>query len=185
MAWAALHEKDAPALAVSLAGAPDPAQAVNAPGPQETTLLIEAASKGLSADIVEALLEAGADGAARDGLGQTAAHFAANFGHVQALCALAKADARYVNLRAPTGLSPIECALARSQVEAFRILVDAGVDLSPSRGKPEFAQSLREKLNFAALGDPVERWSEMLAILEAAALRDQARLAPSSPKPSL
>ena len=89
------------------------------------TVLSHAAARG-SAEIVSALLEAGAEDSSPSGW--TAAQYAAFNGHADVLRALLKAGGAAATSCAPPGTSsmpPLMCAAVKGQIDCLTVLLDA------------------------------------------------------------
>ncbi len=95
--------------------------------PDTGLALIEAANKG-DAEVVEALLDSGADINARDEQNQTALHKAASRGHTPVVKLLLERGAD-VNAKNLFGQTPLLAPLQRGSLETVRVLLNAGADI--------------------------------------------------------
>ncbi|NIM59890.1 MAG: serine hydrolase [Candidatus Aminicenantes bacterium] len=95
--------------------------------PDTGLALIEAAHKGDS-EVVEALLDSGADINARDEQNQTALHLAAGRGHTAVVKLLLEHGAD-VNARNLLGRTPILVPVYRGSLDIVRALLNAGADI--------------------------------------------------------
>ncbi len=95
--------------------------------PDTGLALIEAASKGDS-EVVEALLDSGADINARDEQNQTALHQAASKGHTPVVKLLLKRGAD-VNAKNLFGQTPLLAPVYRGSLDTVRALLSAGADV--------------------------------------------------------
>jgi len=100
--------------------------------PDTGSALIEAASKGDS-EVVEALLDSGADINARDEQNQTALHQAANRGHTAVVKFLLERGAD-VNAKNLFGQTPLLAPVYRGSLDTVRALLSAGADVDARSG---------------------------------------------------
>jgi ankyrin repeat protein len=100
--------------------------------PDTGVALIEAAGKGDS-EVVEALLDSGADINARDERNQTALHHAASRGQTAAVKLLLERGAD-VNARNLFGQTPLLVPLYRGDLDTVRALLSAGADIEARSG---------------------------------------------------
>jgi len=100
--------------------------------PDTGSALIEAASKGDS-EVVEALLDSGADINARDEQNQTALHQAANRGHTAVVKFLLERGAD-VNAKNLFGQTPLLAPVSRGSLDTVRALLSAGADVDARSG---------------------------------------------------
>ena len=94
--------------------------------------LINAANKGDS-EVVEALLDSGADINARDEQNQTALHLAASRGHTPIVKLLLERGAD-VNAKNLFGQTPLLAPVYRGSLDTVRALLDAGADVDARSG---------------------------------------------------
>ncbi|MFH1374016.1 MAG: ankyrin repeat domain-containing protein [bacterium] len=94
------------------------------------TPLLTAASEG-QLELVELLLDRGADIMVTNNRGSTALHLAAYFGHEPLVSFFLKQDIN-INVRSSSGFTPLMYAGYRGHTEAVRVLLDAGADLNDS-----------------------------------------------------
>mmetsp|Transcript_29345 Transcript_29345/g.73861 ORF Transcript_29345/g.73861 Transcript_29345/m.73861 type:complete len:167 (+) Transcript_29345:87-587(+) len=101
---------------------------VNATDPQGKTALHEASRWG-HADVIEFLVENGADLSMQADEGTTALHLAAEYGHTDAIRSLVKlgADVNCVDWNEDT---PLMSAAGRKQVDAVKVLLELGADIT-------------------------------------------------------
>jgi ankyrin repeat protein len=100
--------------------------------PDTGLALIEAANKGDS-EVVEALLDSGADINARDERNQTALHHAANGGHTPVVKLLLERGAD-VNAKNLFEQAPLHGAVFRGALDSVRLLLNAGADIDSRFG---------------------------------------------------
>ncbi|KAJ3161457.1 hypothetical protein HDU86_007239 [Geranomyces michiganensis] len=93
------------------------------------TALHYAASKNY-ADVVDALLNAGADPASRDQYGQTPMHRASARGWVRIAARLKQDPRAKVNVRDALGNTPLHVAAEDVQIDVIKYLLSAGADAS-------------------------------------------------------
>ena len=81
-------------------------------------------------EIVSTLIEYGANPTVKNGEGENSFYFATRLGKNNCLRAIAaNADSSVLNIRCLTGESPLHQAIKTENMEAFKLLLEKGVDV--------------------------------------------------------